>query len=309
MTTILIAESRFAPAARAELERVGEVVPFDRFGDELPRADAIVAGLEVELDRALLDRAPRLRTIATRTSQLRHIDLDETRRRGIEILSLAPGDGPLPSTTSTAEEAFALALALVRNIPWAFDAVRERHWERARYGGHELAGKTMGLVGHGRLGRMVAGYARAFGMEVLACDPHVRIEGAEPTRLDDLLRRADVVSIHCRYDAETEGLIGARELALMKPSAVLVNTARGEIVDEPALVAELASGRIRAGLDVFAHEPHVPRELLGLPNVVLTPHLGSATRRTREAMTRLVVDNLHAVERGDAPLTPIPPNT
>jgi glyoxylate reductase len=123
--------------------------------------------------------------------------------------------------------------------------------------------------------------------------------------LDALLSESDIVSIHAPLTAETHGLIDARRLALLREGACLVNTARGEILDEEALVAELVSARIRAGLDVFAHEPDVPRELLDLPNVVLTPHIGSATRQTREAMTRLVVDNLLAVERGEPALTPV----
>src|SRR5918912_1139703 len=156
MPTILLAESTFSAAARAELERVGEVVPFERFEEALPGADAIVAGL---------------------------------------------------------------VLALDRNVPWAFDSLKAGRWERARYGGHELAGKTIGLVGYGRLGRMVAGYARALGMDVVANDPYVEVEDAEAVSLEDLLRRADVVSIHCTFSEETRGLLGERELALVKPSA------------------------------------------------------------------------------------------
>jgi len=125
--------------------------------------------------------------------------------------------------------------------------------------------------------------------------------------IDVLLADSDVVTLHVPLTPETDRLIDARRLALLRDGACFVNTARGEIVDETALVAELVSGRIRAGLDVFANEPEVPAELLELPNVVLTPHLGSATRQAREAMTRLVVDNLLAVERGDPPLTPVVP--
>ena len=123
--------------------------------------------------------------------------------------------------------------------------------------------------------------------------------------LDAVLAQSDIVSIHTPLTPETRGLIDARRLALLRDGACLVNTARGEIVDEAALVAELVSGRLRAGLDVFAHEPNVPAELLQLQNVVLTPHLGSATRQTREAMTRIVVDNILAFERGDALVTPV----
>jgi glyoxylate reductase len=133
----------------------------------------------------------------------------------------------------------------------------------------------------------------------------IETELGEFRELDALLEEADVLTIHAPLTSETLGLLDARRLALLRDGACLVNTARGEIVDEQALVGELVSGRIHAGLDVFSHEPAVPRELLELPNVVLTPHLGSATRQTREAMTRLVVDNLLAVERGEPPLTPV----
>ena len=127
----------------------------------------------------------------------------------------------------------------------------------------------------------------------------------EYRELDALLAEADIVSIHTPLTPETSGFIDARRLSLLRDGACLVNTARGEIVDEAALVAELVSGRLRAGLDVFADEPAVPAELLTLPNVVLTPHLGSATRQTREAMTRIVVDNVLAFDRGDPLLTPV----
>jgi glyoxylate reductase len=134
---------------------------------------------------------------------------------------------------------------------------------------------------------------------------HVATELGERRELDDLLRECDVVTIHAPRTPETEGLVDARRLALLRDGAALVNTARGEIVDEDALVRELAAGRISAGLDVFAHEPTVPAELLDLPNVVVTPHIGSATVETRAAMTRLVVDNILAAERGEPLLTPV----
>jgi glyoxylate reductase len=170
----------------------------------------------------------------------------------------------------------------------------------------DVTGSTLGIVGLGRIGSAVARRARGFDLRILYTRRHpVETELGEFRELDDLLAEADIVTVHVPLTPETECLLDARRLALLRDGTCLVNTARGEIVDEPALVAELVSGRIRAGLDVFANEPHVPPELLDLPNVVLTPHLGSATRRTREAMTRLVVDNLLAVERGEPPLTPV----
>jgi glyoxylate reductase len=164
----------------------------------------------------------------------------------------------------------------------------------------EISGATLGIVGYGRIGRAVAQRARAFEMDVL----YTRAKPDEDPAhrpLDNLLGACDVVSLHVPLTDDTRGFIDTRRLALMRDGACLVNTSRGQVVDEPALVAELVSGRLRAGLDVFAEEPDVPPELRGLDNVVMTPHLGTATRATREAMTRVLVDNLLAVERGEDP--------
>src|SRR5207244_6606998 len=163
--------------------------------------------------------------------------------------------------------------------------------------GDEVSGATIGIVGLGRIGSAVARRARAFDMRVLYTRRRAGDE-EEHRPLDDLLAEADVVSLHVPLTEETQGLIDARRLALMRDGACLVNTARGAIVAEDALVRELASGRLRAGLDVFVHEPAVPPKLLDLPNVVLTPHVGSATAATREAMTRVLVDNLLAARDG-----------
>jgi glyoxylate reductase len=172
--------------------------------------------------------------------------------------------------------------------------------------GREVTASTLGIIGLGRIGRAVARRARGFEMQVLYTQRTPSdTDLGEYRGLDDLLRESDVVTIHTPRTPETQGLIDARRLALMRDGTSLVNTARGEIVEEQALVRELVGGRLSAGLDVFAHEPAVPSELLELPNVVLTPHIGSATVETREAMTRLVVDNLLAFERGDALVTPI----
>ncbi len=147
---------------------------------------------------------------------------------------------------------------------------------------------------------------RGFELRVLYTQrTQAETELGEYRALDELLAESDLVTIHAPLTPETRGLIDANRLSLMRDGSCLVNTARGEIVDEPALVAELVSGRLRAGLDVFAHEPVVPPELLALPNVVLTPHLGSGTRQTREAMTRIAVDNILALERGEPLVTPV----
>jgi D-3-phosphoglycerate dehydrogenase len=292
------------------LERVGDVIGFEgaeQFHARLPEADAVLVALELHLKADAIASARRLRVIATRTSQLRHLDKDEADRRGIPVLSIEPDAPPLRATSSTAESAFALLLALVRNIPWAFDAMKRERWERARYGGHELQGKTIGLIGFGRLGRMVARYAQAFEMHVVAHDPYVedaelRDVGVTPVTLDDLLVRSDVVSLHCTWSDETRGLVGARELTLMREDAVLVNTSRGEITDESALLAALKSGAIAgAAVDTLAGELADGGHLAGNPlveyartheNLILLPHLGGATAEASERTQLFISERL-----------------
>jgi glyoxylate reductase len=249
---------------------------------------------------------PRLRVIANFGVGYDRIDVAACRARGVTVTN-TPG----VLDAATADLAFALITAVRREIVVADRFVRSAGWSGSWSEGglaEELSGSTLGIVGLGRIGSAVARRARGFDLRVLYTQRRrADNELGEFRELDKLLAESDLVSLHAPLTPETEGLIDARRLALLPDGAVLVNTARGEIVDEPALVAELASGRISAGLDVFADEPAVPAELLELPNVVLTPHIGSATRQTREAMTRLVVDNLLAVERGDPPLTPVRP--
>jgi glyoxylate reductase len=212
---------------------------------------------------------------------------------------------------ATADLAFALILAARRRLVEGDRLVRSGEWQGSwseGFLGREVTGSTLGVVGLGRIGSAVARRAQGFDLRVLYTQrTQVETELGEYRELDDLVQESDVVTIHAPRTRETERLIDARRLALMRDGSCLVNTARGEIVDEPALVRELVSGRLFAGLDVFAHEPNVPAELLDLPNVVLTPHIGSATVETRAAMTRLVVDNIVAAQRAEPLLTPVTP--
>jgi glyoxylate reductase len=225
------------------------------------------------------------------------IGVEELSERGVFVTN-TPG----VLDAATADLTWALILATRRRVVEGDRQVRAGSWSGEWADGflaEELTGATLGILGLGRIGSAVARRAEGFDMRVLS----TRRSGGMP--VDELLAESDIVTIHAPLTPETRGLVDARRLSLMRGGACLVNTARGEIVDEDALVAELVSGRIRAGLDVFAHEPQVPDALLSLPNVVLTPHLGSATRQTREAMTRIVVDNVLAYERGEPPLTPV----
>jgi lactate dehydrogenase-like 2-hydroxyacid dehydrogenase len=210
---------------------------------------------------------------------------------------------------ATADLTFALILATRRRLVEGDQRVRAGQWVGSwadSFLAEEVTGSKLGIVGLGRIGQAVARRAQGFELRVLYSQRH-RVETTlgEYRDLDRLLAEADIVTIHAPLTGETRGLIDRRRLALLKDGACFVNTARGEIVDEPALVDELVSGRIRAGLDVFAREPHVPEEMLGLANVVLTPHLGSGTRQAREAMTRIAVDNILALERGEPLVSPV----
>lgn len=263
-----------------------------------PRPDVEVLVVVAQVvDDTLLDLLPSLRIVANYGVGYDGVDVAACARRGVAVTN-TPG----VLDAATADLAVGLLLAAQRRIVEGDRYVRDGRWgtdwAEAVLLAEEVSGATLGIVGLGRIGSAVARRARAFDMQVLYTR---RSPDPGSVALDDLLAEADVVSLHVPLTEETQGLIDARRLGLMRDGACLVNTARGAIVDDEALVRELVSGRLRAGLDVFAHEPSVPRELLDLPNVVLTPHIGSGTRATREAMTRVLVDNLLAVRDGREP--------
>jgi glyoxylate reductase len=239
-----------------------------------------------------LDLLPDLRLVANYGVGYDRVDVPACRARGVAVTN-TPG----VLDAAVADLTLALILACRRHLVESDRFVREgrwhRGWARPELLGRDLAGSTLGLVGMGRIGSEVARRAEAFGMRVVH---HRRSDGLP---LDDLLSTADVVSLHVPLTPETDGLISRERLALLQDGATLVNTARGAIVDEEALVEELVAGRISAGLDVFAHEPMVPQRLFELPNVVLAPHIASATAETRAAMTRVLVDNVLAFLRGE----------
>jgi glyoxylate reductase len=305
----VLAARRFPGAAWDELRDV-ELLPPEGLATSRPGIEALVVANET-VDERVLDLLPDLRLIANYGVGFDRVDVAECVLRGIAVTN-TPG----VLDAATADLTLALVLAVRRRLVEGDTTVRRGDW---RWGwsqgflGDDVTGATLAIVGLGRIGEAVARRARGFELRLLytkrrRLEPaHERELGVDYRDLDDLLSEADVVTLHMPRSPETEGIIDSRRLGLLRDGACLVNTARGELVDEPALVRELVSGRIRAGLDVFAREPHVPAELLGLPNVVLTPHLGSATTHTREAMTRLVVDNILAAEAERPLLTPVNP--
>ena len=276
-------EEAFRPVAESFRVRVidGPVRPWVLDGGD---PDAIWSVGEV-IDRQLLDAAPRLRVVVNHGVGYDTIDAEELERRGIALVR------PLGANAScVADHAFALLLAVRHRLVEADRAARdgryaEYHWELPL--GEDLEGTTLGIVGMGAIGRAMVRRAEGFGMRVLV---HSRREGIP---LDDLLRQSDVVSLHCPLTEATRGVIGRRELALMRPTAVLINTARGAICDEAALVDALADGTILgAGLDVLADEPHVPQALIDHPRVVLSPHVADGTVQTQAAMSVACAEGL-----------------
>src|SRR5436305_5269616 len=251
-------------------------------------ADGLLTLLTDRVDAELLAEAPRLRAIANYAVGTDNIDLAAATARGIPV-----GNTPDVLTETTADLAFALLLAAARRLIDADRAVRAGEWpgwEPAGFLGHDAHGAVLGIVGFGRIGRAVAHRAEGFAMRVL----HSSRSGGTP--LDELLEQADFVSLHAPLTGETRRLIGAPELRLMKPTAILVNTARGGLVDTAALGRALHDGEIAAAaLDVTDPEPLPPdHPLLSAPNLTVAPHIGSATHRTREAMADTAVDNLLA---------------
>jgi lactate dehydrogenase-like 2-hydroxyacid dehydrogenase len=295
----VLATRRYPGAAFDELDEVevGALADLDS-----PRPD--VEGVIVSNEPVPLDLLPELRIVANFGVGYDRVGVRACLERGV-IVTNTPG----VLDDATADLTLALLLAVRRGLVEGDRLIRSGGWTGSWAEGaiaEEVAGSTLGIVGLGRIGSAVARRARGFDLRVLYTQRRRIDTGlAEYRELHTLLEESDIVTLHIPLTGETDRLIDARRLGLMRDGTCLVNTARGEVVDEEALVAELVSGRLQAGLDVFADEPRVPPELLDLPNVVLTPHLGSATRRAREAMTRLTVENLRAVERGNPPLTPV----
>lgn len=266
------------------------------FESALGRADAVVIRSGSQVDAAFLDRAPALRAVARAGVGMDNIDRAEATRRGVAVLNTPGGNA-----TAAAEHTLALMLSLSRHVPQAHSALAAGGWDRHRYVGRELSGKRLGILGLGRIGALVARRAQAFGMDVWGHDPFLSEEraralGIHKAELDEVCATADVLTLHLPLTDQTRELIDAARIATMKPGALLVNCARGGLVDEGAVVAALDSGQLGgAALDVFPTEPPENSPLLGRPNVVHTPHLGASTAEAKENVSLAIARGLTAL--------------
>lgn len=306
------------PIAESALARLREIADVEANHDSsrilakskliqgVARNDILFSLLHDIVDRDVLAANPNLKAVASMGITPDNIDVAEATARKIPVTNI-----PAVATEATADIAFGLMLAVARRIAEGDRLVREGAYPGAQsnhLAGAAVSGKTLGLVGCGRIGQAMARRAGGFGMRILYSDPRRMPEaeerglGATYMDLERLLGESDFVSLHCVLNGETRHLMGTRQFALMKRSAYLVNTARGPVVDEAALARALEEGRIAgAGLDVYEYEPKIQPALLRMSNVVLTPHLGSAVSELREAMAHIVVDNIQAIVEGRRP--------
>ena len=313
-TLTILVTRRLPSAVLAKLQSAGGVdlytgdaaIPPSELRTRIADKDALVSLLTDAIDRTVIDAAPNLKIIANVAVGYNNIDVAYAKSRGIVVTHT-----PDVLTESVADFTWALVLAITRRLSEGERVVRRGEWKGWALDfmlGTELKGKQLGLVGVGRIGRAVAARAPAFGLRVVYTEPRdIDLPGAENLSLDRLLNTSDIVSLHVPLTPDTRHLIDRKALARMKRSAYLINTARGPVVDEAALVWALQQHLIAgAALDVYENEPAVHADLLGLDNVLLVPHLASATTETRTAMADLAVDNVIAVLKGQPPVTPVP---
>lgn len=295
-----------ALAARFTLHRADTAPDGDAFYAEIgPRIRAIATGPQVTVDAPLLERLPNLEIVASFGVGYDTIDTRTAAARGVVVTNT-----PDVLSDEVADLTLGLLLATLRQIPQADRYLRAGHWPTRPYPlTPTLRGRSVGILGLGRIGRAIATRLEGFGVTIAYHGRRRQAEVAYPyhASLLELARAVDVLVVVAPGGPETDGLVDAGILAALGPQGILVNVARGSVVDEEALIAALKDGTILgAGLDVFAREPHVPAELVAMDHVVLLPHVGSGSVHTREAMGRLVVDNLLHWFAGRGPLTPVP---
>ena len=276
--------------ALEELEKIADVDYFPAqqgtLLENIKDFDGYFASGFVEMNKVVLNNAKKLKVIASPGTGTDHIDVGEAKRRGIDILHLANEFELLKGFTATAELAWALLLNCVRKLPAAFDCAKNGYWARERFTGYQLNGKTLGIIGLGRLGTMMVGYGNGFGMNVIGCDHDKKtISGVTQVDIGELIQQSDVITVHIHLTDENRGFISAELLDKMKPGVVIINTSRGAIIDEKALLKNLKSGHVgAAGLDVIHGEwdeniddhPLI-KYARTHDNLVITPHIAGAT--------------------------------
>jgi D-3-phosphoglycerate dehydrogenase len=294
MKKLLVAECQdFSTEALAILRQRFDVELADLDRVQLLRSvgncEVLWVRLRNMIDAEVLAAAPNLQMIATNTTGLNHIDLDAAESRGIKVISLRGEIDFLKTIRATAEHTIGLTLALLRKIPAAHRHVCEGHWDRTKFQGSEIYEKTVGIIGFGRLGKIVAQYFQAFGAQVIVCDrtlpASTTIDGFQVVDIEHLLQSADIISLHVNYEPGNRHMIGAREFAMMKSGASFINTARGELVDEAALLAALERRSIAGAAIDVVHDEHLSKgvpQMLGtylrrFDNLIMTPHVGGNT--------------------------------
>jgi D-3-phosphoglycerate dehydrogenase len=280
----------------------GAGVEDPEFMEALKRSDVVLSGNDLVVTGDLLDEAPNVRAVCKLGVGLDMIDIDSATARGVLVFH-TPG----ANDHAVADHTFALILSMARQIVRCHTGIQAGKWEHTMILGMEIAEKTFGIVGLGAIGRNVAMRAKGFGCTVVAHDPYwpeafARENNIRQVELDELLRISDIISLHCPLTSSNHKLIGAREFSLMKPTSILVNTARGELVDEAALYGALKEGKISgAALDVLEKEPPTAPELLSLPNIVVTPHTAAFTIESMNKMSKGCVDQIIEYATGKMP--------
>jgi D-3-phosphoglycerate dehydrogenase len=296
---VLIADKIHSDAVKELKKHVEADTDFEITPEDLVKKiheyDGIIVRSRSKVTKEVIEAGKKLKVIARAGVGLDNVDVEAAKAKGIQVYN-----APESLTISVAELAVCLMIAVSRNIGFAHHSMREGRWEKKKCVGMELYGKTLGLVGFGRIGREVALRARAMGMTIITSDPAMTIEdareyNAELVEVEDLLKRADIVSLHIPANEKTKGFMNKERIGLMKKTAYLINTARGAVIDETALIDALKNGVIRgAALDVYEKEPLEASELSKLDNVILTPHIGGGTEDAQRTAGMIVAEKVNA---------------
>lgn len=308
MTYRILIADKLGQAGLERLDQMADITYDLRVGlskDELlaimPDYDAVIVRSDTRLDADLIAAGTQLKVIGRAGMGVDTIDVPAATAHGVLVMNT-----PHANSVATAEQTMALMLAASRHTVPAHNSVAAGEWERAKFVGTELAGKTLGIIGFGYIGRLVTRRAQAFDMRVVAYDPFVSADdcsvlGVEWLPLAELLPQSDIITLHAVITPESKGMINRQTIATMKDGVILVNVARGKLIDEAALAEALASGKVRAAaLDVYENEPPVGSPLIGLPNVVHTPHLGASSKEAQQRVGIEIVDQIADALRGVA---------